>query len=129
MIYGMGHDLVDNDRIGKLLDRYGQKCINRILSIDEQEVFRQRSNKINFLAKRFAAKEAFAKACGTGIRQPVTLNNISIINDSLGKPIFKFAPQLQIWLSDRNITNCHISITDTKTSSSAFVILEIFTTI
>lgn len=127
MIFGIGHDIVENRRIAMLFERYGSRFINKILSKLEQTELLKCSNntrQILYIAKRFAAKEAFAKACGTGIRPPVLMPNISIVNDSLGKPSFIFTPILQQWLINKEITQTLVSMTDESTISSAFVILE-----
>ena len=125
MIFGIGHDIVENSRISFLLNKYGQRFVTKILSSQEQEIFLKRTDKVNYLAKRFAAKESFAKACNTGLRSPVLLTHISILNDALGKPVFQFSTTLQQWLTTHRITACHVSLSDENNLSSAFVILEI----
>lgn len=124
MIYAIGHDIVENQRIADLWHKAGQQFVNRILTEQEQAIFGVRSDKVKFLAKRFAAKEAFAKACGTGLRSPVLLSNISILNDEMGKPYFHLSPELSNWLKQRNILAYHLTISDEKSLSSAVVILE-----
>lgn len=124
MIYAIGHDLVENRRIEQMIADYGQRSLSRILTKAELALLAQRSDKIRFVAKRFAAKEAFAKACGTGLRQPVVLSNISILNDKLGKPYIAVAAELQLWLDQHGIIACHLSLSDERSLSSALVILE-----
>ncbi len=124
MIFGIGHDIVDHTRIKHMLDKYGDKFINRILTNQEQDIYHTRKDNINFLAKRFAAKEAFAKACGTGLISPINLLNISVLNDNLGKPILHLEHSINEWLKQHHIINNFISISDEKQYSSAFVILE-----
>jgi holo-[acyl-carrier protein] synthase len=124
MIFGIGHDIVEIDRIKKLLDQYGDVFIKKILSLDEIDIYINSNKDVHYLAKRFAAKEAFAKACGTGLRYPILLPSISIINDSLGKPEFKFNSDIMSWLTQYDINHHHLSISDEKTMASAFVILE-----
>lgn len=124
MIYAIGHDIVENKRIGEIVAHYGSRGLQRILTKPELVLYSKREDKIKFLAKRFAAKEAFAKACGTGLRAPVLLSNISILNDELGKPYFELAPILQEWLRSQKIINWHLTISDEKTLSSAIVIFE-----
>ena len=75
-------------------------------------------------AARFAAKEAFAKALGTGIRKPATFENIGIGHDDLGKPVFDLAPELQACLEIKSIQFAHLSISDEKAFATAFVVLE-----
>lgn len=124
MIYGIGHDIVENQRIAKLLDKYGDGFVNKILSRSEQITFANHHDKPRFLAKRFAAKEAFAKACGTGLRTPILMPSISVVNNNLGKPSFEFDNSIQEWLKARDIEYTHLSLSDEIMLSSSFVILE-----
>lgn len=127
MLFGIGHDIVDNERIAKLYNNYSERFVNKVLSeIEKNELLKYKSSKrqISYIAKRFATKEAFAKACGLGIRSPILMPNISVLNDSLGKPKLLFAPAVALWLKDHGVTNCLVSLTDEKNVSSAFVILE-----
>lgn len=124
MIYAIGHDIVENERIAQLLNKVGDQFVQRLLTELEREQYNLRQDKVKFLAKRFAAKEAFAKACGTGLRTPILLSGISILNDTLGKPYFVFSTEISQWLQERNISNYHLSISDERSLSSAVVILE-----
>ena len=124
MIFAIGHDIVENRRIGDIIARYGSRGVMRILTPEEILLYNQREDKVRFLAKRFAAKEAFAKACGTGLRAPVLLSNISILNDELGKPYISLAPVLQKWLTTQQIKYYHLTISDERSLSSAIVIFE-----
>jgi holo-[acyl-carrier protein] synthase len=80
--------------------------------------------KARFLAKRFAAKEAFSKALGTGLRHPATFQNIAVSHDELGKPMLVLASELQDFLQSKHITQMHISISDERNLAAAFVVLE-----
>ncbi|MDN5936132.1 MAG: holo-ACP synthase, partial [Nitrosospira sp.] len=82
------------------------------------------SQSAMFLAKRFAAKESFSKAIGTGIRYPVSLSQIWITHDHLGKPSFAFHPALSTLVRNEGITAHHLSISDELNLACAFVILE-----
>ena len=124
MIYGIGTDIVEVSRIQGSLDRYGAAFANRVLTVEEWLAFEQSNIKARFLAKRFAAKEAFAKALGTGLRTPVTFQNISVVHDDLGKPVLDFKPKLQALLDKRGICSQHLSISDEKELAVAFVVLE-----
>ena len=77
-----------------------------------------------FLAKRFAAKEAFSKAMGTGLRYPVSLSHIGVAHDHLGKPYYDFHPELDILIKNEGITSYHLSMSDEMNLACAFVILE-----
>jgi len=124
MIYGIGTDIVEVSRIEDSLERFGDAFAQRLLTEAEWLEFRQSQVKARFLAKRFAAKEAFGKALGTGLRTPVTLQNIGVAHDDLGKPVIVLAPALQAWVDARNIRNLHLSISDEKALAVAFVVLE-----
>jgi holo-[acyl-carrier protein] synthase len=123
-IYSIGHDIVENNRIGSLIEEHGIRFINRVLSESEKEVFATKTDQIKYVAKRYAAKEAFAKACGTGLRDPILMPKISICNDALGKPFFELDTLIIDYLSQIGVNKWHLSISDEITLSSAFVILE-----
>ncbi|WP_332646329.1 holo-ACP synthase [Lysinibacillus sp. 54212] len=115
MIVGIGLDLVELDRIEKALKR-SEKFAKRILTERELAIFESLSEhrKIEFLAGRFAAKEAYSKACGTGIGVGCELHQIEILKDELGKPILYF---------NQKPVKGFISITHTKHVAAAQVIL------
>jgi len=124
MIYGIGTDLVEPSRIEQLLDRYGNRFARRLLTKSEWPEFMDSGKQVMFLAKHFAAKEAFSKAMGTGLRHPVSLSHIGIIHDCLGKPYYDFHPELDILIRNEGITNYHLSMSDEMNLACAFVILE-----
>jgi len=124
MIYGIGTDIVEVSRIEDSLARFGEAFAQRILTESEWQAFEQSQAKARFLAKRFAAKEAFAKALGTGLRTPATFQNIGVAHDDLGKPVLDLAPELQVLLDQRGIRFQHLSISDEKALAVAFVVLE-----
>ena len=124
MIYGIGTDVVEVKRIKEALHKHGIALAKKILTSQELVTFKQTKSKENFLAKRFAAKEAFAKALGTGMRTPVSFKSIEVIHDSLGKPKIKTVPQLTLLVKSHNIKHCHLSISDEKNIAVAFVVLE-----
>ena len=124
MIAGIGTDLCDIGRIQKALDRYGERFAQKILVDSELERFRRHRKPAAFLAKRFAVKEAFSKAMGTGIRFPVNWHNVSVANERSGKPVLKFSEPLAQLLERRGIVAAHVSITDEIEMACAHVILE-----
>ena len=124
MIYGIGTDILRIERIEQLYDKYGQALAERLLSRIELLEWRSVGNKTNFLAKRFAAKEAFAKAVHTGLRSPVTLHHISIAHDKLGRPEFVVEPPLQEWLRRQGIGRVHLSLSDDNGAVVAFAVAE-----
>jgi holo-[acyl-carrier protein] synthase len=124
MIYGIGTDIVEVKRIREALSRHGIALAKKILTAQELLAYKRTEGKENFLAKRFAAKEAFAKALGTGMRFPVNFRSIEIIHDLLGKPKIKTIQKLSLLVKSHNIKHCHLSISDEKNIAAAFVILE-----
>ena len=124
MIFGIGTDIVEVTRIEASINQFGDEFAKRILADSEFPSYLKNQIKPRFLAKRFAAKEAFSKALGTGLRAPCTFQNIAVSHDDLGKPILLFADELQAFLTTKNITQTHISISDEKNLAAAFVVLE-----
>ncbi len=125
MIYGIGTDIVEVARIEASIEQFGDDFAKRILADSELESYQESHIKARFLAKRFAAKEAFSKALGTGLRAPATFQNIAVSHDELGKPMLMLAAELQAFLQAKNITKTHISISDEKNLAAAFVVLEV----
>lgn len=124
MILGVGTDLLDAERIRDGLARFGEHYADRLLAPAEHAAYYANRNPARFLAKCFAAKEAFAKAAGTGLRPPVTLRNIAVLRDAQGKPHIECAPELAGWLAARGIGAHHVSLSDEGDFVLAFVILE-----
>ena len=91
MIFGIGTDIVRVTRMQRSLERYGQRFAERILAAEELAEFSLEARKAHFLAKRFAAKEAAAKAMGTGFRDGLALRHIAVGHDALGKPQLIFS--------------------------------------
>lgn len=123
MILGVGTDIAAVDRLQGLYERHGEAALARILAAGERAAFERAPDKGRFLAKRFAAKEALAKALGTGLRPPVLLPAIAIEHDTLGKPSFAYAPELAAYLAERG-AQAHLSISDERDHAVAFVVLE-----
>jgi holo-[acyl-carrier protein] synthase len=124
MIFGIGTDIVEVSRIEESLKQFGDAFAKRILAEGELAEFEASHIKPRFLAKRFAAKEAFSKALGTGLRAPATFQNIAVSHNELGKPALVLAPELQDFLDSKNIQKMHLSISDEKNLAAAFVVLE-----
>jgi len=123
MIFGIGTDLVHIPRIQTLLDKHGDKIASRILSEIEFEAFQQSKNQAGFLAKRFAAKEAAAKALGTGFRDGLSLRHIEVSNDDNGKPQLQFLERGFELLAELNVGRSMISLSDEQDYAVAFVTL------
>lgn len=124
MIFGIGTDLVHIPRMQGLLDRHGNRIAERILSDKEFAEFKLQLKPAAFLAKRFAAKEAAAKALGTGFRDGLSLRHIVVSNNKLGKPELTFEAVGQTLLEERHIDRCLLSLSDDNDYASAYVILE-----
>ena len=124
MIHGIGTDLLDARRIRDGLVRFGEHYADRILAPAEHAGYYACGDPARFLAKCFAAKEAFAKATGTGLRAPVMLRNIAVLRDTRGKPHIECAPELAAWLASRGVTAHHVSLSDEGDLVLAYVILE-----
>ena len=101
MIFGIGTDIVMVARIRKDLERFGEAFAERILSSSELQEFRDNTNKANFLARRFAAKEAAAKAMGTGFTNGIHLRDISVTHDAQGKPALAFSGQAMYFIQEK----------------------------
>ena len=124
-ILGTGVDIVENIRITKSLKNIN--FVNRIFTTNEILLSKKIKDKTAYFAKRFAAKEAFAKAIGTGFRKDLNFKDISIINNKVGKPSFIINEKINKIIKKKfKITtyNFFLSISDEKKYSIAFVILQ-----
>ena len=124
MIRGIGVDIVAIARVRAALSLHGERFARHLLAQDEWDAYLSARDAGRFLAKRFAAKEAFAKALGTGLRAPVTLTAIAIMHDEAGRPQLRAAsPALADWLAERRLT-WQVSISDEADYAVAFVVVE-----
>jgi holo-[acyl-carrier protein] synthase len=124
LIYGIGIDVVEPHRVARLLEKYGERFARRVLTEREWPGFEKTSRPVLFVANRFAAKEAFSKAMGTGFRYPVTLQCISVVQNRLGKPSLVFHPKLEALMAEEGIVGHHLTISDEKSLACACVVLE-----
>lgn len=130
MIFGIGIDLLNIERIKKLYKKYNEKLLNKILTdIEINYLNNNKKNKLNFLAKRFCIKEAFSKAVGTGIGKYVNLKDISCINNELGKPYILCSKNLIKFLEtkfniDFNKINIDVSVSDDMPFVNAIIIIS-----
>ena len=124
-ILGNGVDIVDNLRIKKSIKN--NNFIERIYSNDEIKESKNVKNKINFFAKRFAAKEAFVKSLGMGFRNGINFKDISVKNNNLGKPELYLNKKIKSFLSQKlkyKKYKIHLSLSDENRHSIAFVIIN-----
>ena len=124
-IIGVGVDIVDNLRIKKSIKN--KKFILRIYSKKEINLSKKINDKINYFAKRFAAKESLSKAIGIGFRKGLNFKDISIFNTKSGKPLIRINDKLKLLIKKKFKTkkiNTFLSISDEKSYSIAYVIIE-----
>ncbi|MBL0942403.1 MAG: holo-ACP synthase [Alphaproteobacteria bacterium] len=128
MIIGIGSDIVDIARIEAVLKKFPQKFLKRVFTQIEQETAHASSNSSASYAKRFAAKEAFVKALGTGFRQGLSWQDIEVINLKNGQPSLNLkgkAQKLLRQLSPQGMTaHIHLSISDSRTLAHAMVVIS-----
>jgi len=124
-ILGVGVDIIKNDRIKNLIKNH--KFRDRIFSSNELKLSASSKNKIGYFSKRFAAKEAFAKALGTGFRNDLNFKDIEIMNDKFGKPYYSDSKKItKIIKKEFKVKNFNsfLSISDEKEYSTAFAIIQ-----
>ena len=117
MIYGNGIDIIDINRIRKVIDKYGNRFKKRCFSISEIERSEKRKNSVESYAKRYAAKEACAKALGTGLARGVFWQDIEIKNNQFGKPFIKLHGKAREIFENMNKTSdtqIEVSLSDEK---------------
>lgn len=123
MIHGIGTDIVAIARMQRLWERYGDALAARMLASDERERLAGQGDPARFLAKRFAAKEAAAKAFGTGFRDGLALRHIAVGNDALGKPVLRLDGPAADLAGRLGVHGCHLSLSDEADYAVAFVIM------
>ncbi len=123
MIHGVGTDIVRVARLAEALDRHGSRFAERILDASERAAFAAAPDQARLLAKRFAAKEAFGKALGTGVAAPATLHAVRVGHDALGKPVFEFSPLLAEHMREHGL-RAHLSLSDETDYVVAFAVIE-----
>ena len=124
-ILGIGIDIIQNKRVKKLIKN--KIFIKRTFGKDELKFSIKFNNKTNYFAKRFAAKEAFAKSLGTGFRNDLNFKDIQIFNDKLGKPYYLISKKINSMIKKKfqiKNYNLSLSISDEKDYSVAFTILQ-----
>ena len=124
MIVGIGTDVCSIERIDKTLKRFGERFVKRILTAEERIRYERTRDKAGHVAKRFAAKEAFAKALGTGVHAPFTWRSITVTRDRRGKPGIRPDSPMAAHLKKIGATDFHLSLSDDGGVAVAFVVLE-----
>lgn len=128
MIYGIGTDLCDVRRIGQALARHGERFAAKVLGPAELQVFRERQAAVplrglRYLAMSFAAKEAFSKAIGLGMRAPMRWCDCEILRQPGGQPHIVLHGELARWFAERGL-RAHVSLTDEGDHAASFVVVE-----
>lgn len=129
MIFGIGSDIAYIPRFERLYDKQGDRFAQHILTASEFTQFKARQARhapraISFLATRFAAKEAFSKACGLGIRMPMHWHTVQVVNLPSGKPSMQGLSVMQDWLLLKQISAIHLTMSDEQAYAVAYVVLE-----
>lgn len=124
MIVGIGSDIARVARFETAMTRHGERFAARILGPNEQRRFVEHPQPAAFLAKRFAAKEAFVKALGLGLRQGIQWGEIEVLNDTLGKPFFQLHGVAAQRAAAAGVDKSHVSLSDEAEYAVAFVVLE-----
>ena len=124
MIVGIGVDIVEIARVDKLIREFGGRFARRVLTDDELLEFERRKRSSSYLATRFAAKEAVAKACGTGIGEQLGFHSLQIESDAQGKPLLRFMQAADALVERLQIRNAQVSLSDEQHYAVAMVVLE-----
>jgi len=128
LIYGIGTDVCDIRRIAATFERRGERFAEKVLGPHEIEVFRTRRARLEargiaYLATRFAAKEAFSKAIGLGLRLPMSWRDCEVVNATSGQPQIRLHGALATWFAARGLS-AHVSVSDESDVATAFVVVE-----
>lgn len=129
MIIGIGADIVGVERIRGVVDRYGERFIQKCFTKEEQTEANTRKDPIRFYAKRFAAKEAILKTLGTGMRAGLSWQDMSITNDDLGAPIVATSGGVALAIEKKNSNKAKksiisVSLSDEDAYALAFIVIE-----
>jgi holo-[acyl-carrier protein] synthase len=128
MILGIGSDIVDVRRIARAIDRHGDRFLERIFTDTERAKAERRARRMETYAKRFAAKEACAKALGTGLRAGVFWRDMGVVNLPSGRPTMKLTggalARLEAMIPEGHVARIDVTITDEGPMAQAFVIIS-----
>ncbi|RKZ32136.1 holo-[acyl-carrier-protein] synthase [bacterium] len=124
MIIGVGIDIVEIERIRRIIEHYGDKFIERIFTVSERKYCHNKMDYAGCYAGKFAGKEAFLKALGTGLARNIRWKEIEIITEKSGKPQIIVKGNVLRLIEQLNIIRIYISISHSKENAMAMVILE-----
>jgi holo-[acyl-carrier-protein] synthase len=131
MIYGIGTDICDIRRIRASLDKHGERFAQKVLSDNEMQTYRARSERwpergVRYVATRFSAKEAFSKAIGLGMRMPMTWRLCEVAKLPSGQPTIVLHGVLKEWFDAKGLT-AHVSVSDESDYATSYVVVETHT--
>ncbi len=124
MIAGIGTDIVEIERIQRSIEKHGQAFLEEVFTSNEIEYCQQKANPYESFAARFAAKEAFFKAIGTGWRYNFKFPEVEVQKDDKGAPFIVLNGAVKEYYQELSIQSIHVSLSHTKQYAQAFVILE-----
>jgi len=124
VIFGTGIDIVDITRFERLLEQGNIRLFERLFTIHEQEYCARKARSAQHYALRFAAKEAFLKACGLGLREGMTWHDVEVVNDALGKPELRLHGKAQQIFTDMDLSKTFVSLSHDGNFAVAMVVLE-----
>jgi holo-[acyl-carrier protein] synthase len=124
MIIGIGVDIAEIARVERISAQFGERFARRVLTDDELAEYGRRKHSSSYLATRFAAKEAVAKACGTGIGEQLGFHSMQIEHDGSGRPLLRFLREADELVARLGIRNALISLSDEKHYVVAMALLE-----
>ena len=124
MIYGIGVDLVNIERIEMVIDRWGKRFTDRVFTLQEIALCSKRAFPPQAYALRFAAKEAFSKAIGLGMRKGIRWRDIEVFHHPEGRPGLKLTGRSSEICREKQIVGCHLSLSDEEEYGAAVVVLE-----
>jgi holo-[acyl-carrier protein] synthase len=128
VIFGIGHDVIEVDRVAAALTRHGERFVSRVLGPRELAVYQARRRRsaqrgLAFLATRFAAKEAISKAVGLGMRSPMTWRAVEIVNEPGGRPVAVAHGPFAAFLDSKRL-RLHVSVSDIANLAVAHAVAE-----
>ena len=124
MIVGVGIDAVSIGRIARLIEKYGQRFLKKVFTEDEIAEGLGRKDAPGYFAARFAAREAFFKAIGTGWGRGISLREVSVIREETGRPRLSLSERALEAMESRGATTSHVSLSHEAGTAQAIVILE-----
>ena len=128
MIYGIGTDICDIRRIRASLEKHGERFAQKVLSDNELQTYRLRSERwpergVRYVATRFSAKEAFSKAIGMGMRMPMTWRSCEVAKLPSGQPTLVLHGELKAWFEAKGLS-AHVSVSDESDYATSYVVVE-----